>query len=293
MNQESSENLSENYAPGALLKQARINAEFSSDDVATRMNLTVEIIEAIDADSYDDKISPAFYRGYLRTYAQLVLVDADEIIELYNKLINKDSLEVSITPTFDTNLYTKKERNYPYFKWILYFFITIIVVYAAFFIWNKKLNSDDNEINQITINSSTIDNQAEIPLTGLSDDIATPAPEEHTQANSLPVLESSNSPARTQQQAETPAVPENAILVMDFKGDCWVKVVDSTGEVLALGIKRTGKHMQLEGMAPFNLILGNAAVVSIEFNQRAVDLSGFPAGNRVELQISSDSELLQ
>jgi cytoskeleton protein RodZ len=305
MNQETSQNSNPQQAPGALLKQAKITANFSSEQVALRLNLTVELITSIENDNYQDSISPAFYRGYLRSYAQMVNIDADQLIELYNEIVHEDSLSAKITPTFDTKLYSKKDRSYPYFKWIAYLFVASIVVFAAYFIWDKKIRNNHSAESEINLNADISSNQANIPLSVLD------VEEEQSQQsqNSIEIDESLEDSVQIQPQnqiakpsqtttantssATTATALGSSILDMDFKGDCWVKVTDANGEVLAIGIKRLGKTMSLEGMAPFSVILGNAGVVTMRYNNQDIDLSGFPAGNRVELQISADSELIQ
>jgi len=293
--------------PGELLKLARVKAEFSPAEVALRMNLAVEIIETIDEDQYAKTISPAFYRGYLRTYAHIVGIDADETIDLYNNRIHQDSLSANITPTFDTNLYTKKDRHYPYFKWFIYFISMLIVVFAGYYVWSKKSQPKPQQ-NEIQLRTPDTQDSSNIPLTGLNDGIegdseTSSQQSEATHLNNIETnhdqasttIKQDNSVVESTKNIQTNALvnPESAILEMTFIGDCWVKVVSADGEVLALGIKRSGKKMSLSGMAPFNIILGNAAVVSIEYNQRVVDLSGYPAGNRVEFELSAKSELLQ
>lgn len=292
MSQESTQNSTTQSAPGALLKAAKIQANYSSEQVASRLNLTVELIESIERDDYQESISPAFYRGYLRSYAQLVQIDADELIEMYNEIIHQGSLSVSITPTFDTNLYTKKDRNFPYLKWVLYLFVAAIVLFAGFYVWNKKFDSNNNSQNQISLNDGSTSNSAEIQLSGLNQE---ETESQSSQADDFVGTEQIQNKVNEDEisASNTSTVIENAILDMNFNGDCWVKVTDANGEVLAIGIKRTGKNMKLEGLAPFSVILGNAGVVTMSYNQQTIDLSGFPAGNRVELKISADSELLQ
>ncbi len=72
-------------------------------------------------------------------------------------------------------------------------------------------------------------------------------------------------------------------LVLDFSADCWVRIVDARGEVIALGVKRAGKHMPIEGVKPFNIVLGDPSVVTLQYNNQSYDLSGYRAGRRAEI----------
>ena len=77
-----------------------------------------------------------------------------------------------------------------------------------------------------------------------------------------------------EEQLSTPAN-----LVFTFSGDCWVNITDGTGERVAWGMKKSGYVMQISGQAPFNITLGRPELVSVDYNDVAVDMSEFNAGN--------------
>ena len=60
-----------------------------------------------------------------------------------------------------------------------------------------------------------------------------------------------------------------------FSDECWVKVVDATGEVLAVGTKQAGKVMPLQGSAPLTVTLGAPAAVALTYQGESYDLSQF------------------
>ena len=76
-----------------------------------------------------------------------------------------------------------------------------------------------------------------------------------------------------------------AQLEMRFSANCWVDVVDADGNRVAYGTKQAGYIMQLTGKAPFVVTLGNPSVVTINFNQQAVDMSALPAGRVAKFTI--------
>lgn len=75
-------------------------------------------------------------------------------------------------------------------------------------------------------------------------------------------------------------------IVMDFTADCWVRVVDARGEVIALGVKRDGKHMEISGVAPIVVILGDPSAVSLSYAGNPYDLSSYRAGRRAEIVLN-------
>ncbi|AWL12701.1 Cytoskeleton protein RodZ [Saliniradius amylolyticus] len=66
--------------------------------------------------------------------------------------------------------------------------------------------------------------------------------------------------------------------VFEFSGDCWVNIVDATGEAIAYGIKKAGRTMPVSGVAPFEVTLGAPETVTVSFDGEPVDMSDFRAG---------------
>ncbi|TRW50325.1 DUF4115 domain-containing protein [Aliidiomarina halalkaliphila] len=128
-------------------------------------------------------------------------------------------------------------------------------------------------------------------LTGTQD----PAVVTETRSDPPPTETSSatRSPERTEQQVtQVPATTEDpsvqnetteqavsavaeAELVLTFSDDCWVRIEDATGEVIAFGVKQGGHVMPLEGQAPYEITLGAPQAVSVYFRGEEIDLTRF------------------
>ena len=67
-----------------LLIEAREKAELSQKEVADKLFLTATFIKYIDSGEFDRIPKPAFIRGYLRSYARVVELSGDMIVELYD-----------------------------------------------------------------------------------------------------------------------------------------------------------------------------------------------------------------
>ncbi len=65
---------------GQQLAQARKKLKLSVTDVAASLSLSESVIEAIEAREYDQLYGKAYATGYVRAYASLVKLDADELI---------------------------------------------------------------------------------------------------------------------------------------------------------------------------------------------------------------------
>ena len=62
------------------------------------------------------------------------------------------------------------------------------------------------------------------------------------------------------------------LLSFRFSGDCWVEVTDGQNVVLFAELKQAKDRLQLSGVAPFNVLLGFAANVEMEYNGEPVSI---------------------
>lgn len=276
----------EKWPIGSLLSSAREKAGLSISDVASRLNLYEELIKAIEADQFPEDLSPAFYRGYLRSYAHIVNEDADILIKHYNKTINQGSLTSHIIPTFEQNLATDLSLKKSHWLKTALVSISLLTIVTLAVLLVQKLSNDSSTTPEIALNvqsdSSTSEPQSDnqIPLS-----INSSATDNAKNQEQNPRENSSQGNVQKEPQPAPEMVEQN--LNLAFRGDCWVKVVDASGNELAFGIKKSGKTMNLSGIAPFNVILGDPSVVSMNIDGKDVDLSGYTPGKRVILTIDS------
>jgi cytoskeleton protein RodZ len=74
-------------------------------------------------------------------------------------------------------------------------------------------------------------------------------------------------------------------LIFEFADDCWVSVVDSTGETIAIGVKKSGYVMTVPGIPPFEVTLGAPQAVQISMAGDTVDMTRFPAGRTAKFEL--------
>ena len=97
--------------------------------------------------------------------------------------------------------------------------------------------------------------------------------------NAQPVVAETSEPVdtdavTTDTEADSPVVNDEPLnqltsLVLTFSRDCWVQINDSTGERLAIGVKKKGRRMPVEGIPPFKIKMGAPGSVAIEYNGKA------------------------
>jgi cytoskeleton protein RodZ len=72
--------------PGARLQAARVERGLEVAVAAQALHVAPRIIEAIESDRYEVFDAPVYARGFLRAYARLLNVPADEVLARYDAL---------------------------------------------------------------------------------------------------------------------------------------------------------------------------------------------------------------
>jgi len=137
INQEAEATLS----PGQQLQTARKALGLSVADIAQQIYLTQKIIEDIEQDNYQAMANFAFARGYLRAYAHCVALNADRIIDAFNRLaLDERSIE---KPTW---LDHAKLRNthQKRVRWVSY--LVVITSFCLLAVWWHGRASHGNKL---------------------------------------------------------------------------------------------------------------------------------------------------
>lgn len=79
--------------------------------------------------------------------------------------------------------------------------------------------------------------------------------------------------------------PKNVQLVLNLNDNCWLKVSDSEGKVLAIGMKSSGDRLNLNGKPPYKLILGDATAVKATYQGKPVSITPNPRNNSARFSI--------
>src|SRR3989344_2061181 len=85
-NPENPEASAQRPGPGRLLHQARQDLRLAPEDVAQILHLSPKQIVALEKDDYKTLPGPTYVRGYLRSYAQLLGLSPEKVVEAYNSL---------------------------------------------------------------------------------------------------------------------------------------------------------------------------------------------------------------
>lgn len=280
--------------PGQMLRDARIALGLSEAEVSEHLNLRLALIINIEKEEFDANIPATFLRGYLKNYAKFVGVKQTDIIASYEMLAvaEKQGGEMK---SFSQSTRKKAENN----RLMMTIYIIVFALVALFVVWWwQEANMSEAEV--VTSTSEQVE-QEEQPTQVATEDAAIITSElaEEEPADKAFEQHMANSDELTNPDAnvveedniaivenESVPVSEPVIeqvtqleqLVFQFSGDCWVNIFDATGERLAWGIKKADYIMTLKGKAPFSITLGKPELVSIGYNEVAIDMSQFQQG---------------
>ncbi|HEY9202647.1 MAG TPA: RodZ domain-containing protein [Gammaproteobacteria bacterium] len=254
------------------LRQAREQAGLSVQQVASQLLLAVDIIEAIEKADMERLPSSTFVVGYIRSYAKILNVPADEVIEAYNALVPPPTESVSTQSPF-AEAETVKSNKQPLLAY------TIIAIVVAALLWwalNPPLKTEQSaDTQQASEFSAQVESFAS---DATPQEFTAPAPTEDTapvedtvepvdSADPEPVVQQESSQQDTLQGLDAPLFDE---LILTGVAESWAEVVDANGDRLFYQLINNGEEVKLSGQAPFDVFLGNAPVIRIEVNNSLV-----------------------
>lgn len=128
------------FRPGQRLRKARELRGMSIEQVARELALTPRYVEAMETDAYKNLPEPAFVRGYMRRYAQLVKLSPDDIAAKFDQCYaeDKETPALEVRPQNPIQILGELARR-PRMKagrlarWLALLFMLVLI---AGFLWN-------------------------------------------------------------------------------------------------------------------------------------------------------------
>lgn len=270
--------------PGARLRKAREVRGLDVPKVAAELRLSQRIVNLIEADRYGELPEPAFVRGYMRRYAQLVQLSPDDIASRFDQAYAADTE----TPPVDArprnpvqllgDLARPRVRVGRLLSWVS---LLLVLVLAGGVFWSQLER-------QTAMPAAVVALPPEIDATVRpATRAAPPSPV------AVPVV-APVSGASTPVMLPAPASPQSIVapattgdrLLLVLNAESWISVRDADGRELAASNFAAGRTLALDGRAPFAVNLGNAPAVALSINGRAVDLAPHTRGAVATLTVN-------
>jgi cytoskeleton protein RodZ len=145
--------------PGQILSEARDAMGLTQQQVADKLNFRTTLVKDIEEDNFDHSLPATFNRGYLKNYAKLVGVSADEILAGY-EMLNVAKKQGAEMQSFSKQ--TKKQAENNLVMWISYLILALLI--GSTILWwlqdAKKSNNANNTVTPtISISSQLTENK--------------------------------------------------------------------------------------------------------------------------------------
>jgi len=271
---------------GEVLRKKREDIGLSIDHIANKLNLDSKLIELLEKNDYEKFNIETYLRGYLRAYAKVLDLDDDMVIDLYKETNPEKTPEIlpDVKPKIQRNSADKSVKLFSYIIGLT-IVLSILVWYQNNFLVqpseeNLKIANIKTHEN-ININGVNIDYKIINHTNSWQWPINKAKKNYESNSNELELAESEEVEDKIENIANTNEVSADNIqqssdtLLLNLTGDSWIEIYDKEGSRLFLDLARGGKNYIINGNSPFDILLGAANEVSIEFNGSSVDIEPY------------------
>lgn len=286
---------------GAGLRRAREAKGMSTQDVGSRLRLMSRQVEAIEAEEFAKLGPPVFARGFVRNYAKLLGLNPEELLEQMTRIKTTPVREDEEKPPFQPH---KGFWTSPLVLAGIAAAFLLIAIPVGLYLW---LGGDEEEaapaVEQtvpppLPPPAPQMEVQPDAPATvspSMEPAVSMPAPARPLQNSSpaAPVINPASVPV-VQAMPARPVAPvppalapaKTSSLHMQFDHAAWVQIRDSSGKVVHTGMNPAGSSVEVDGKAPFSMVVGNAEHVRVNYKGRAIDLKPFTVVNVARLTLN-------
>ena len=239
---------------GSVIRQARIDAGLSVDDLSERTSIRAGLIKEIESDDFTKCGGETYARGHLRNIAPHIKMDSQLLLELYE---NEQSMqprriqEMLAENNVMTNPVDKKTISW---KTLAGISLSTLALLAA--------------VQIIISNSKTTTVKTPTAVTSAS---PTVQPSMTPEAVTTP---SATAPTPTVARDSYSSGTGVSVIVTGARGTSWLFVSDSNGTTLYSGQIRSAQTLNFSASSRISLKVGNAGAVDVAVNGKAAQQIG-------------------
>jgi cytoskeleton protein RodZ len=266
---------------GARLREAREGAGLSIDAVAQQLKLAPRQVQALENDDFAQLPGRTFVRGFMRNYARLLQLDAEDVLATLPDANAAPSLNhPSLTPTTRVmgELPADASGKPSGARWAIPLALVVILVIAVAYQFGRPLaeraksamsDAKAPVVAPVAPPAPAASPPADSPVTPPPAADATATPTAPAEA-AAPAFATNPGPLATSSLAagDTP-------LVFVFRGTSWIEVKDGKGTIVLSTIGYPGATQGVPGAGPFDVVLGNAEAVAVTWKGAAFDVAPY------------------
>ncbi len=270
-------------------RQARERRGWSTNEVASRVRLSPKQVSALERMALEELPGPVFVRGFLRTYAREVGLDAAPLLDEYNAMVGGAPATAARSPRTPASPVFRAAAREHYVRPVvlggaLVLLVALGVIGAVAMRKpaappaarrrrpRRRAATRDCAVTRTGAGSRLITSlHRATPVTadaGKSGTAGGEAAQEPPPINvSAPIAaaaEPGAAPTVSVPVAPSTAAAASAIR-LTFTEVSWVEVLDASGKQLLSQNNPAGSEVSLDGKAPFQVLIGNASGTRLEY----------------------------
>ena len=303
----------EDLTAGQRLKAAREAHQLDRNEIARWLKLDEKFIKAIEEDDEEHLPQPVFIAGYIRSYAKLVDLPSDQLVKEFNKTHQIPEPKITKPPEAVPGRMSKVAESLPKrfsvaanshpakVKWMvmgsLGIFAVGVIGWAVVLLKGsnpeiaalkepQNISTLPSPTNSGAAPSADVDNNSLVADNANPQTEATEAGSQPEQVpkritvplplNKLPLSKKERSDpgvvsALAEEQLATNQRLEN--IALHFSADSWVDIRDATGKRLLRSLGVAGATKEVQGVAPFQVLIGYGPGVELKYNGEPYDFS--------------------
>ncbi len=273
-------------SPGRMVAKAREAVSISPADLALRLRLDTRVVKALERDDFENLPAPMFVKGYIRSIAKELGVDAAAILAAYE---SHTSAEPPSLADFSSRPPDQIGINSVSIKIVTYGLVALLIILIA--LWGRS-NFNDGDTQPSPPSSFDPDPYA---------DAAAPLPysfdvvehETQTWQNVEPAAAVAEPEPQATAAVDSAAAehalpsPDSHNLTVETSSEAWVEIYASDGTRLYFGMARAGRTIELSEQPYFRLILGNTDSISLRFDGEVIDLGPHSQQGVAQLELGT------
>jgi len=283
------------------LKETRKALGLTLKDIFQRTRITAVNLEAIENGDLHLLPAPIYTRNFIKTYARALGVDSNPLLESYEEYLS--SLQIVEAPAPENlteNIsFLDKIVQYKAYLWTAAALIFVIIVSLLISLQHQSatdINSDlsgkmtaiDTEKKVDTLSPPT---KETVPLNEQTKTIPPPALNEANKTKQIPAQsnvirqESAATQPRASNVQNTRALAsseEASLLIIEATEETWIRIKADQNPSYQI-ILKPGEKIKRKA-ASFNMDVGNAGGVKIQFRGKNIDNTG-KSGEVIHLQL--------
>jgi len=238
------------------------------------------ISSALDTNDFDKLPAPTYVRGYIRSYARTVNLNADSLINIYEGIAEAPpEILPDVKPAVQAS---SRDTPVKAVTYLLTFTVAILfiawwqgqhIVSTDFFSSVVKTSEGGEYPGGFTYTYNIVNHPETLYVSAIDelDD------RELKNMGIVDLAKSSESEtgdiSSTEDSLNLNAQQYAGTLEMKLTAESWIEVYDVLGKKLYVNLAKPGEKISLTGTTPLSVKLGNARAVSVNFNGKAFDTS--------------------